>query len=99
MKPGLVSPLASLMADVYTDRTSPISRVPVMIGLPVGRALGGRFTVFVAALVAVSAYPLSSVKSTRTLMVWTRSSVVGVYVALVAPGIWVSLLPSLRTHW
>ena len=73
VNPGLLSPFGSVMPEVSAVRVLPTARTPLTAGSPVGLALGGLTTGPVALLVRVSSYPSSSVKLTRTLMVWSRS--------------------------
>ena len=88
-------PSASLMPDVSAVSVSPTRAAPLMVGAPVA----GVFTLAVASLVKVSALLALSVKLTFTLMNLPPSAATSMYVNDVAPGMSVSVLPSLRIHW
>ena len=70
------------MPEVSAVNVSPTWAVPVMTGAPVAGVLACCLdvadTASVAALVNVSALPASSVKDTRTLMVFSASAKVSV---------------------
>ena len=68
-------PLVSVIADVPAVRMLPTAVLPVMVGWPVAALFVGAVAVAVVpALVRVSAFPSSSVKDTRTLMVLSSSA-------------------------
>ena len=64
------------MPEVSTVRVSPTWAVRVMVGTPVAglSGWGAASTASVATLVNVVSFPASSLKVTRTLMVWPWSS-------------------------
>ena len=72
------SPSSSVMPLVRTVSVSPTWAVPSMVGAPVAGELGLAATTPVAALVSVSSWSASSVKLTRTLMLFPTSSSVRV---------------------
>ena len=73
------------MFAVSAVRVSPTGGVPPMVGLPVASRLGAAATATVASLVRVSSLSASSVKVTRTWMVFPCSLAVRVWVEPVAP--------------